>query len=169
MLQGYYCSQHSGLFFGFLARFSWPSSWLFGSTMASATAWEQRVHDLANTAVDKGTGSAWQTLLTYCLQMGYFEKVTVHCRHIVVCPSNRDSYGVNPLDVHEILSDIVEVGWCPKYFDGIITDVEADEKDYVCTYNEHLVASSNGLLAPITRDEVYYMSLAGSHTTCGHR
>ena len=137
--------------------------------MYSSTCWEPKADELAQAAVQKGTAAAWKELLTYAIKMGYFVKVKVHCRHIVVCPCNRDGYGVNPADVHEILSDIAEVGWNNECFDGILTDVEADEKDEVCEYNEALVASAGGMLAGIVRDEVDYMTLAGSHTNQGHR
>ena len=137
--------------------------------MYSSTCWEPKADELAQAAVRKGTAAAWQELLKYCTLMGYFLRVKVHARHIVICPCNRDGYGVNPADVHEILSDITEVGWSHDAFDGILTDVEADEKDEVCEYNEVQVAASGGMLAPIVRDEVDYMTLAGSHTNQGHR
>ena len=95
--------------------------------------------------------------------------ITAHSSEIVVHPCNRDGYGVNPTDVHLILSDIAATGWADILFRGVLTDVSAEVEEHVFKSNTALVASSNNLLAEINRSKMKWMSLWGSHTNQGIR
>ena len=133
------------------------------------SVWPARARELAAYLVESGGAAVWQELKTYGLKMGIFQKLVIHCRHIVCSPANRDRYGCNPHDVHELTADHAEIGWSNKLFDGIVTDVDHECRDDVIEYNIELVASSDGMLAPIEPDETKYMTMAGSHTNQGHR
>ena len=100
--------------------------------------------------------------------MGYFECMPTHYSQIVCAPTNRDGYGCNGFDDYE---NIMEVTSCfsDSYFDGIFTDIDPEEHDFVLVFNETMVAQANGMLAPIVRDETKFMTHAGSHTTQGFR
>ena len=134
-----------------------------------ATAWNDRANELAMECLDQGTSSAWARLCSYCLRMGFFQKVTAHCSQIVCAVTNRDGYGCNAQDVQENIEDTVHAGWCDKFFDGIFTDIDQSEREAVLLFNEKMVGSAKGLLAPIERDLVKFQTLAGSHTNQGHR
>ena len=134
-----------------------------------ATAWNDRANELAMECLDQGTSSAWARLCSYCLRMGFFQKVTAHCSQIVCAVTNRDGYGCNVQDVQENIEDTVHAGWCDKFFDGIFTDIDQSEREAVLLFNEKMVGSTKGFLAPIERDLVKFQTLAGSHTNQGHR
>lgn len=131
--------------------------------------WDDRADALALDCLEKKTGAAWQNFVAYCLKMGYIEKFPVHYNQCVCAPTNRDSYGCNGYDTHENISDITSAGWSDGYFDGIITDIDPSEREAVLTFNEDMVASSKGQLAPIVRELIKFMTYAGSHTTQGLR
>ena len=50
---------------------------------------------------------------------------------------------------------------------GLLTDILPEEREAVISFNEKLVDSSKGQLAPVDRDLVKYLTLAGSHTSQG--
>lgn len=134
-----------------------------------APSWNERAEQLAKDCIIQGTSSAWARLCTYCLRMGFFEKVTAHCSQIVCAVTNRDGYGVNAGDVGENVEDTVLAGWSDKFFDVVITNLAPEEREAVLLFNEKMVATSKGQLAPIERDLVKFQTLAGSHTNQGHR
>ena len=141
------------------------------ANMATASVtfkWDDRADELAKEALAKQTGAAWQNLQTYCLKMGYFEKLNVHASQIVCAPSNRDTYGCNGHDTHDNIDNVTN-GWSDSFFEGIITDVDVSEREEVLQYNETMVAASKGQLAEIVRELIKFMTLAGSHTTQGFR
>jgi len=140
-----------------------------GSPRNMTTAWNDRANELAMECLAQGTSSAWARLCSYGLRMGFFQKVTAHCSQIVCAVTNRDGYGCNVKDVHENIEDTVHAGWCDKFFDGIFTDIEQSEREAVLLFNEKMVGSTKGFLAPIERDLVKFQTLAGSHTNQGHR
>lgn len=132
-------------------------------------SWNDRADELAQECVAKKTSSTWSHLASYCLRMGFFSKLTVHASKIVCAELNRDGYGVNGSDTHEVLEDIFFSGWTDKFFDGLLTDILPEERESLLRFNEDLVSSSQGKLAPIDRDVVKYQTYAGSHTNQGHR
>ena len=135
----------------------------------SLQGWSDRADELALECLAEGTSSSWARLCSYCLRMGFFEKVTAHCSQIVCAMINRDGYGCNPNDVAENVEDTVAAGWCDKYFDGVFTDIDPDEREELLSFNEKLTDSSKGKLAPVQRDLAKFQTLAGSHTNQGHR
>ena len=134
-----------------------------------AAAWNERADELAKLVIEKKTASSWQHLQSYALRMDFFKKVTVHSSRIVCATCNRDGYGVNGNDVHENVDDTFYCGWHDQFFLGLLTDILPEEREDVLSFNERLVNSSKGLLAPVDRDVVKYQTLAGSHTNQGHR
>lgn len=135
----------------------------------SSPSWNDRADELAKQVLAKQTASAWQHLQSYALRMDFFKKVSVHCSKIVCAVVNRDGYGVNGRDVHENVDDTFYSGWHDQFFMGLLTDILPEEREDVLSFNEKLVNSSKGQLAPVDRDIVKYQTLAGSHTNQGHR
>jgi hypothetical protein len=76
---------------------------------------------------------------------------------------------VNGHDVHENIADHADVGWSDALFDGAVTDIDHESRDKIINFNETLVAGSDGMLAPVVREDAKYITMAGSHTTQGHR
>ena len=134
-----------------------------------AFPWNDRADELAKQVLEKRTASAWQHLQAYCLRMDFFKRIPVHCSRIVCATCNRDGYGVNGKDVHENVDDTFYSGWHDQFFHGMLTDILHEERDAVLKFNEDMVGSSKGMLAPVDRDVAKYQTLAGSHTNQGHR
>ena len=78
-----------------------------------------------------------------------------------VHPLNRDGLGVNAHDVHQLLSDIVDVGWSESQVSGVCVDATGAVKQY----NADLMKSTDGMLPVFAcNDSIKYASLAASHT-----
>jgi hypothetical protein len=74
---------------------------------------------------------------------------------------NRDGYGVNPIDVHSLLTDIADCGWCDEEVFAVCSDATEDCKDF----NMKLMESSNGKLPLFPNTEsIKNVSLSASHT-----
>ena len=79
---------------------------------------------------------------------------------------NRDGYGVNPIDVHSLLTDIADCGWCDEEVFAVCSDATEDCK----AFNIKLMESSNGKLPLFPNTEfIKYVSLSASHTNQGLR
>jgi hypothetical protein len=134
-----------------------------------AFRWNDRADELAKQVLEKRTASAWQHLQSYCLRMDFFKRMPIHCSRIICARCNRDGYGVNGRDVHENMDDTFYSGWHEQFFHGMLTDIMPEEHELVLKFNEDMIASSKGMLAPLDREIVKYQTLAGSHTNQGHR
>jgi hypothetical protein len=78
-----------------------------------------------------------------------------------VHPENRDGVGVLPSQVHKLLSDIVDLGFC----EDVITAVCAESTPAQQKFNVDLMQGSHGSLPSFACDEmVKYCSLGASHT-----
>ena len=131
--------------------------------------WDERADQLAKAAVDEQSGAAWQNLTAYAIKMGYFERLNVHASQICCSPSNRNGYGTNGYDTHDHIDKFTLARWSDGYFLGIVTDIDPSERTMVLAWNEKIVSAAKGLLASIIREDLKYMTLAGSHTTQAFR
>ena len=85
----------------------------------------------------------------------------IHPNFIGVHSLNRDGYGVNPIDVAALLTDIADCGWCDEEVHAVCVDAT----DHCREFNMKLVASSSGRLPPFNNpDVIKYVSLSASHT-----
>jgi len=139
------------------------------ATSVTIYKWDDRAHELAMGCLSKQTGASWMNLTQYCISMQFFERMSVPSGQCACAPINRDGYGCNGYDVHENICDLVNSGWSDAYFDGILTDIDPAERQEVMVWNERMVAQSSNMLAPIVREDIKFMTLAGSHTTLGFR
>ncbi|CAJ1429452.1 unnamed protein product [Effrenium voratum] len=78
-----------------------------------------------------------------------------------VHPSNRDGYGLNSIDVYDLLDSIVGVGFISEKVNAVACEVEGDT---VRAWNQKLVASSNGALGRLEPNKLKAVTLCGSHT-----
>jgi hypothetical protein len=67
------------------------------------------------------------------------------------------------------VSDICTTKWHDAFFNGIITDIPADQFDKVIKFNTDLVEGAKGKLAPVNRTTSEWTALRGNHSTSGHR
>ena len=92
---------------------------------------------------------------------GHFYKVTVHCRHVGCHPENRDGSGVNAIDVHGLLDDLIAAGFVLDRVQAIGVEV-SDEKEL--QWNQAMVDGTAGQLGTMDSTQLKVLSLSGSHT-----
>ena len=112
-------------------------------------------------------------------QMIEFLKANGLAREAVIPPSqvgvhmeNRDGLGLNPMQTHSLLHDIIEVGFSFALTNPICIEMYGAEQVQMVEFNNKLASQSQGMLPGFKDDEVYmckYASLAGSHTNAGLR
>ena len=92
---------------------------------------------------------------------GHLYKLQIHNRHVGCHPHNRDGSGVNGVDVHQLLDDIVTAGFVPERVSAIAVEV-SDNAELV--FNQTLVSQHGGQLGSMDASQLKVLSLAGSHT-----
>ncbi|CAK0858078.1 unnamed protein product [Prorocentrum cordatum] len=106
--------------------------------------------------------------MLYHAELGYFERIK--SQHSVVDCCNRWGMGVDPVDVHSLLSRIIHQGWSdneletPRCFE--IIPSKADE---VFTFNQKLWSASAGQLAPVVKHDMRISTVTCSHTAAGQK
>lgn len=81
-------------------------------------------------------------------------------------PLNRDGMGLNPSEVHSLISDILAVGFSMEEVKGICIEVPAEDT-VIRQFNEALADKSSGKLARVEGVQIRYASVAGSHLNAG--
>ena len=100
--------------------------------------------------------------------MGYLAKTGLVSQQIPAeHPLNRDGYGVNPRDVHSLVSGIASVRFDAGQTHPICTEILPSDTELV-SFNQALADGSNGLLPPMANC-MRYASLANSHTNAALR
>ena len=92
---------------------------------------------------------------------GHFYKMQIHSRHVGCHPQNRDGSGINAIDVHELLDDILGSGFVLDRVNAIAVEVSKDEE---LTWNKNMVLQMGGQLGTLDESQLKVLSLAGSHT-----
>ena len=92
---------------------------------------------------------------------GHLYKMLIHCRHVGCHPQNRDGSGINGIDVHGLLDDIVTAGFVQDRVSAIAVEV-GDNSELV--FNQTLVEAHGGQLGSMDTSQLKVLSLAGSHT-----
>ena len=125
-------------------------------------AHEQIVELLSRAEKDTIVANA-KAVINLLKQHGLMYEIRVHSKHVGVHPCNRDGLGVSSVGVQDLLNSIFSLGW--DWSEAKRLAVEADEgnRDAHLKFNEQLVTSSAGVLAPI-KDHLMFLSLQGSHT-----
>ena len=102
-----------------------------------------------------------QDVMTFLKQHNLVVQMRLSPMHVGVHPCNRDGYGLNSLDVHDLIDSIVDVGFVPGRVGAVGAEIEDDA---VRTWNERLVHSAAGLLGTVDGSALKVVSLCGSHT-----
>ncbi|OLP78270.1 hypothetical protein AK812_SmicGene41565, partial [Symbiodinium microadriaticum] len=74
---------------------------------------------------------------------------------------NRDGSGINPVDVHDLLGDIISAGWLDSRVQAIAHEPTGQED---IDWNVRLFESMHNRCGPIEPTMIKALSLAGSHT-----
>ena len=93
----------------------------------------------------------------------YTQKVS--SMFIGVRPANRDGVGVSARHVHDLLADLVSLGWSSAEFRGMCVELAESERASIFRWNRDLAQHSDGQIADFDSESMLkYCTIAGSHT-----
>ncbi|CAE7378869.1 unnamed protein product [Symbiodinium sp. CCMP2592] len=101
--------------------------------------------------------------LTLLESRGLLYKMALHPSMIGISPLNRDGSGVNAVDVHDLLSDILAAGFLEDRVSAIGVEVQSAAE---VTWNVEFFKATHGMLGTFDPSAIKCLSLAGSHTNC---
>jgi hypothetical protein len=88
-------------------------------------------------------------------------------------PENREGDGVDPVDVHEVLDNIIAADWDTAETSHAMAfqmpPKGSRNYDKFVAFVEALGSKSNGILPPYRGDEIQLLSISCSHTAAGQR
>ena len=122
---------------------------------------------LIQQAEKKGIVKGAQQIMGYLAKTGLMVSQQIPAEQVGCHPLNRDGYGVNPRDVHSLVSGIASVGFDAGQTHPICTEILPSDTELV-SFNQALADGSNGLLPPMANC-MRYASLANSHTNAALR
>ena len=94
---------------------------------------------------------------------GHVYSIQLRPAMVGISPRNRDGSGVNPVDVHDLLGDILSAGWVDARVTAIAAEPASAEE---LAWNAELFQRASGLLGEVDTSQLKALSLAGSHTNC---
>ena len=100
------------------------------------------------------------------IDAGYAVVEVVKNHRIAIHPANRDGTGVDPVEVHGLLSRICANGFAFEEL-GVRWAFEASSSDSARFFNEALVKASDGLLVLQDWRDVELLAVAATHTVTG--
>ena len=102
-----------------------------------------------------------QEIMSYLNSVNLVTTVKIHPRHVGVHPSNRDSYGLNAVDVHDLIDSVVDVGFVWARVQSVGVEIE---NDGILQWSQKLVQSAGGMLGSLAGTLLKIASVCGSHT-----
>jgi hypothetical protein len=147
------CVQHLVFEFVFIA-----------AAMSNQSAVNAKLASLLKSC-EHGTGivAGCKQLISFLLEERVAYRLTVPSLLVGVHPTNRDGYGVNPHDMHDLMDDIFSLGWDTSKVSALCVELDPTDKS-ICGFNEQLVMGCKGMLAPVDVGQLRYASLWGGHT-----
>ncbi|CAE7669389.1 unnamed protein product [Symbiodinium sp. CCMP2592] len=94
---------------------------------------------------------------------GFVYNITLHPSMVGISPLNRDGSGVNAVDVHELLSDILSAGFLEQRVHAVGVEPRDGEE---ILWNTAFFQAAHGMLGHFDPSAIKCLSLAGSHTNC---
>ena len=94
---------------------------------------------------------------------GFLYNITLHPSMVGISPLNRDGSGVNAVDVHELLSDILAAGFLDQRVNAVGVEPRDGEE---IVWNSNFFQAAHGMLGHFDPSSIKCLSLAGSHTNC---
>ncbi|CAJ1412726.1 unnamed protein product [Effrenium voratum] len=116
---------------------------------------------LAKAEAGDGLVKAGEQVLELLRGCNVVQRMRLPPKAVGIHPSNRDGLGINALDVHSLINDVLEVGFVPSLVHAVATEIDGREQRQ---WNEDLVASAGGALGVLEGDSLRAVSLCGGHT-----
>ena len=148
----------------FQVRVRQPESWQVKQSMSiPARVVQECMSQLASAHEGDRLVKIVSDVLNMLEQHGHVYSIQLKPSMVGISPLNRDGSGVNPVDVHELLSDILTAGWLDSRVTaiGVEPSCQAD-----LDWNTEFFRKVNGILGTFDGSQCKVLSLAGSHTNC---
>ena len=116
---------------------------------------------LARAEAGDGLVKAGEQVLELLRGCNVVQRMRLPPKAVGIHPSNRDGLGINALDVHSLINDVLEVGFVPSLVHAVATEIDGREQRQ---WNEDLVSSAGGALGVLEGDSLRAVSLCGGHT-----
>eukprot|EP00973_Karenia_brevis_P068699 9552005-Karenia_brevis.AAC.1 len=126
-----------------------------------------KIENFLDKAENEQLVCATRELLGYLQKIGKVKKKWLLPQLLGVHFLNRDGYGVNPADVHLLITDLYEMGFHPDEAKAVCCTVAPADRTKAQNFQAELVKGSAGLLAECDTAELQYFTLQGSHTNEG--
>ena len=94
---------------------------------------------------------------------GFLYNITLHPSMVGISPLFRDGSGVNAVDVHELLSDLLAAGFLDQRVNAVGVEPRDGEE---IVWNSNFFQAAHGMLGHFDPSSIKCLSLAGSHTNC---
>ena len=163
-----YTSQHASLCVcagsSFQVRVRQPESWQVKQSMSiPARVVQECMSQLASAHEGDRLVKIVSDVLNMLEQHGQVYSIQLKPSMVGISPLNRDGSGVNPVDVRELLSDILTAGWLDSRVTaiGVEPSCQAD-----LDWNAEFFRKVNGILGTFDGSQCKVLLLAGSHTNC---
>jgi hypothetical protein len=127
-----------------------------------------KVSHLLAQAEDVHLLQSTKQILNLLQEHGIAYQLQIKSRHVGTHPCNRDGYGINAHDVHDLVENIFAIGWDSQEVKAVCCELESNDTA-TKTWNVELASNSGGLLAPVVPDALKFVSLWGGHTNQGLR
>ena len=134
------------------------------AAMSNQSAVNAKVASLLKSC-EHGTGivAGCKQLVGFLLEEKVAFRLTVPSLLVGVHPTNRDGYGVNPHDMHDLMDDIFSLGWDTSKVSALCVELDPTDKS-IRDFNAELVLGCKGMLAAVDVGQLRYASLWGGHT-----
>jgi hypothetical protein len=129
--------------------------------MGISEALRATVVELLRMAETVNLVSSVKSLLKTLQENGVIYTLQIHSKLIGCHPCNRDGYGINAMDVHELGSDIFAIGFDLDEVRAVCCEVSSTD-DECRLWNQTLISHADGLLPPM--EFLKFATLWGGHT-----
>ena len=109
--------------------------------------------------------SAVDALLDYLQEQGLLHWQQIPGTFIRCHPHKRDGVGCSGIHCHDLLDDLLDIGWVDKEARGVCVEIPSSQLDAVQSFNVALSKNSSGKLAPWEEaHKLKYATIWASHT-----
>ena len=111
-------------------------------------------------------GRSWSASPSRSLlrQNGLAHSATIPAKRIGVHHRNREGYGINVVDVQDLMHGMLSVGFCFSRVQAICVELPGADVQQCQDFNGRLLSTAGGALGHQDNTAIKHASIAGSHT-----
>ncbi|CAJ1396261.1 unnamed protein product [Effrenium voratum] len=105
-----------------------------------------------------------QQIMQLLRQNGLAHSATIPAKRIGVHHRNREGYGINVVDVQDLMHGMLSVGFCFSRVQAICVELPGADVQQCQDFNGRLLSTAGGALGHQDNTAIKHASIAGSHT-----